>query len=282
MSYLTLAIVITLVTLFLFFFIREVMEFNSSVFPFFSRRNWRERVRRDLRIGEETWSNFTDSEKALFRDTYLHCMADDVEMVVSSGIRLRESGQDNSVKSCYSRFTLYRESSLVGRLEVAIGGDKKEWMESFVQSTCQMDQWLSNSSSYMMMRLCGKEDCGDVLRRWVLGGDLSSWELEKATRSIIRVELDCCRRSVEKIGRYGLDLDLDGYVKRSNSMIGFYGFARANRLWYNMAPNLVEKVWSRQYDVFLEEDDYLECRHCDVGLYHRHCILGLEFYGTIG
>jgi hypothetical protein len=84
--------------------------------------------------------------------------------------------------------------------------------------------------------------------------------IDNEIRTSIIVEVDCEKRTVEKIKKYGLDsiINIDEYIQKSNAYVLFYLWMRKNRKWYTIGkepyniPDVVS-VMPKTFDI-----DYTE------------------------
>jgi translation elongation factor EF-1beta len=94
-----------------------------------------------------------------------------------------------------------------------------------------MDQWIEKVPEWT-------ENAGmDNIEKW-LGGDnnVNMNNIDNEIRTSMIVEVDCERRTVEKIKKYGLQslINIDEYIKKSNAYVLFYLWMRKNRKWYTV------------------------------------------------
>jgi hypothetical protein len=106
-----------------------------------------------------------------------------------------------------------------------------------------MDQYISNSK-YWTARIKGKKEKYDALELYdqYIDGiiDLKEPVYNEVLKQVIGVELDCEKRSVKKLQKYDLGIDLDYYIKTANLYCWIYPYNMKTRNWINMA-RLVRK-----------------------------------------
>jgi hypothetical protein len=83
--------------------------------------------------------------------------------------------------------------------------------------------------------------------------ELSAAQKEAIIAKVQRVELDAEMRSVDKIKKYGLPLDVAYYTKRANAYVWFYRAVAKTRKWIT-APYNDQRVLALMPDHF--NNDY--------------------------
>lgn len=101
------------------------------------------------------------------------------------------------------------------------------FVRNFVHESCHMDQFLQNR--YLWDKC---EPGYNLFFDWIEEGTEYPVEvLDEAVHDIIRIELDCEKRSVDKIEKYNLPLDVKDYIKRANAYLYGYLFFRKHKIW---------------------------------------------------
>ncbi len=73
----------------------------------------------------------------------------------------------------------------------------------------------------------------DKMTDWLQGKDIRN--TDKYINAARDMELDNEKRSVQIIKDFGLDIDIDSYIKRANSYVYFYNWMKTTRRW--SSPN---------------------------------------------
>lgn len=109
-------------------------------------------------------------------------------------------------------------------LAVAMG--KPTAIEILVHEYSHMTQWLDGIDLW-------KKGCVGVTKidKWLSGKRISN--IDEAFDWAIALELDNEKRSVKNIKKFGLDVDVDLYVKKANSYLQFYLWMKTTRKWSN-------------------------------------------------
>lgn len=109
-------------------------------------------------------------------------------------------------------------------LAVAMG--KPTAMEILVHEYSHMTQWLDG------IDLWKKGSIGVTkIDKWLSGKRIA--DIEDAFDWAILLELDNEKRSVKNIKKFGLDIDVDLYIKKANSYLQFYLWMKETRKWSN-------------------------------------------------
>jgi hypothetical protein len=105
----------------------------------------------------------------------------------------------------------------------------------------------------------------------------SNQRLTKAINKIQEMELDCEKRSIDLIGRYGLEFDLSLMIQRANAYIWFYSVVQKLGRWYTTPPGMVEQIIKYMPKVFMcieyYRGDILETSDL-FKLYKKYCMKG--------
>lgn len=118
------------------------------------------------------------------------------------------------------------------------------FVRNFIHETCHMDQFLYNPY------LWSKCSPGyDVFFHWLETKSIYNREvIEEAMYDIIRLEKDCEFRSIAKIKKYALPIDIKDYIKRANAYLYGYLFFFEKRKWIPAVyqnPDILKHVPTR-------------------------------------
>lgn len=132
-------------------------------------------------------------------------------------------------------------------LELTVNTNKPilEWLPIFVHESCHMDQHIESAKPWLDLDVKG-HDATNLLDMW-LGHiiDLNAGQLETIVNKVLEMELDCEKRSVEKIKQYKLPLDIKEYVRKANAYMYFYRALMKTRKWTckEKSPYSIDDVW---------------------------------------
>jgi len=121
-------------------------------------------------------------------------------------------------------------------LAVATGDPDMIWEDvlgTYVHESCHMDQWILGSK-YWFDSL---GEAYEILQEYFDGKD--PLDIEWALDSIVMMEADCERRSVEKIKKYGLPVDVGRYSQLANGYLYFHSAILHYKKWYRRPPSTV-------------------------------------------
>ena len=147
-------------------------------------------------------------------------------------------------QKCSGLFTT--EDGGTGAIQVKLTKNNT-WLPILVHESCHMDQWYENCKEWKATMLSPDIDATIIIDYWLQGHvDLNKSQSTKVFDSVINMELDCEMRSVNKIIKYKLPIDITEYVKKANSYIYFYRVMQKERKWYNGSkkPYNLKNVWS--------------------------------------
>lgn len=125
---------------------------------------------------------------------------------------------------------------------VATGRSPKFWFSTFVHESCHMDQWIE--SIPIWNQKINSKDPLDLIDLWVTNEvSLDDKTLADAIDIALEIELDCEKRSVEKIKEYNLPIKIETYIKKSNAYVWSYRFLKETRNWDHTALYEIPAVW---------------------------------------
>jgi hypothetical protein len=155
-------------------------------------------------------------------------------------------------------------------LACAIGKPEKEWLEILVHESCHMDQWKEQSEIWNKIYENGT-DCDKGMDEWLNGKVFSREEYTHFVRTLQAVEIDCEKRSVEKINKFNLPIDCKNYIKRANSYLFFYTVMLFTHKWCDVAPYEIPDILEHMPDEFLSAEHYLTISPELLSLYQEKC-----------
>ena len=129
------------------------------------------------------------------------------------------------------RVSGYFEEGPGGNLICAIKKPFNEWFPIFVHESCHMDQWIENSLAWCGTTGPNDEDYTESFWDWLDGKDVPKASLDKSIRALQYLEEDCERRTVKKIKKYDLPIDIDDYIRHANLYIFSYQYMKETRKW---------------------------------------------------
>lgn len=226
-------------------------------------------IRKEIGIEKRIWNNLTNLEKKIVMDVYLKAKGHGVKFKISNGDRIQYCNSSLEVSGYFQGNDFGKEPEF----GIAVGRDKDDWFLIFLHESCHMDQWVEGCIEWKKgLYEWLKSDSYDMLEQWIGGRKMDNWEIEGIIQSCIDIELDCEKRTVEKIRRYGLnDINITEYIQKANSYISFYGMILKKRKWYKNPPYEQFDVWNKMPRIFLVRDKYLRVDENLYGLYEKHC-----------
>jgi len=146
---------------------------------------------------------------------------------------------------------------------LAVAMDRADWIEILAHEYCHLTQWVDGVDVW-------KKGCTGLVKmdNWMNGSRVR--DIKKYLGYVRDLELDNEKRAVTLIKKWGLDVDLDMYIKKANAYVQFYNYIYHTRKWSNPknSPysngNVVESMSnkfnmkysdmsSRVYKVFTQE-----------------------------
>ena len=197
--------------------------------------------------GEFNYGKLTESDitkiKVFIEDLKLYTKENNIKLILSpeKGVQFSEGGI-----LCNGYF-----DDITSTLACALGKDVSQWLVILLHESCHMDQWVEKVPEWT-------ENVGmDNIEKWLNGDDTVNMNnIDNEIRTSIIVEVDCEKRTVEKIKKYELDsiINIDEYIQKSNAYVLFYLWMRKNRKWYTIGkepyniPDVVN-VMPKTFDI---------------------------------
>ncbi len=128
-------------------------------------------------------------------------------------------------------------------LACAMGKDISYWLLILLHESSHMDQFLENDPAWTNNIGLVQTD------EWLAGKeDVDLNVIAEEIRTSIDIEVDCEKRTVEKIKKWSLDkiIDTEEYIQKSNAYILFYLWMKKNRSWYTIGkePYNIDEIVS--------------------------------------
>jgi len=164
-------------------------------------------------------------------DLVQHCIKSDVELKFLNKTKVPLNGL-----FCNGYFEGGEEK---GKLFIATKKPQIAWLPILVHESCHLDQWLENKKKF------NEGDGVELIDKWINGGKVNKTKLLAAIKLTKKVELDCEKRSVEKIKKYKLPINVETYIQMSNTYVYFYNWVLENRKWIKSEKTLfIKEIYS--------------------------------------
>ena len=123
-------------------------------------------------------------------------------------------------------------------MELAVATKRKisEWLPVIVHESCHLDQMIAGCDAWTK---CG--DAGEVIDDWLNGKDFTESRVKRAFKLTVDMELDCEKRTVDKIKEFGLPISTDSYIQSANLYMHFHNWCKINRKWVPKHKKLIQK-----------------------------------------
>lgn len=132
--------------------------------------------------------------------------------------------------------------------EIVIAKNNELWLGNLVHEFCHMQQWIEQSDIWRKEAEFGTY----TFDKWLMGRRVSN--LRKSVNNLIRLELDCERRAVDKIIKYDLPINVVTYIQRANEVLLYYRYLYETKAdWSNGNLAAFEKMPKR----FMSESYYI-------------------------
>ncbi len=120
-------------------------------------------------------------------------------------------------------------------MAISIGKPIDKWLNTLVHESCHFDQWVQKSLYWNNMKQYKPDACTQLFDYWVYGNKKISKETGIIMSNIMRdLELDCERRTIAKIKKYKLPIDIKEYAKGAGAYVMFYNYIAKHKKWYKI------------------------------------------------
>lgn len=213
---------------------------------------------------------------------------DDLPQVVHDFmVHVEHTADDNDIKLILKHADCVKMGSLKVNgyfcdtervLAVALGRRPKPkpistWLSTFVHESCHMDQSIEQCRVWThTIRGCIPSQIFDMWMSEVV--ELKPGMLNQMLMGVLNIELDCEKRSIKKIKKFKLPLDIVEYTQKANSYLYFYHMVAQRREWYHIGtePYNIPEVWQIMPTTF--NNDYTELPREYKKLFIEHCFRG--------
>ncbi len=148
-----------------------------------------------------------------------------VKIILGKGKKIRARGE-----KLYSAGYFSDSEGKCPILAVATGKPEEKWLPIFIHESCHLDQYLEDN--YMWQKF----GIGyDTFFNWLEGNiELDYDTLKKCCTDVIECELDCEKRSIKKIKKYGItSIKPSEYIKKANAYLYSIAYMMECRIWKN-------------------------------------------------
>lgn len=133
---------------------------------------------------------------------------------------------------------------------LAFANGHKDSLDLLIHESSHMDQWIEKLNLYVISK---KKDDDEVFDSWLAGKNFSKQKINATIGRIQAVELDCEKRSIKKIKKYKLPINVETYIKKANSYIFLYTLIKENRKWTKTPPYRIKKIVNLMPGKFLND-----------------------------
>jgi len=155
-------------------------------------------------------------------------------------------------------------------LVTAVKMSEDKWLSILVHESCHMDQWMENTNIWKLQN-SEYGDINSILDNRLKGDkNCTVKQFRDALNRCLRLELDCEKRSIKKIKKYNLAIDIKDYIKKANAYIFLYSVMGSTYKWCDTAPYKIEEIYKIMPDKFLRVKDYTHDKKM-LDLYKMYC-----------
>lgn len=136
---------------------------------------------------------------------------------------------DKSIHFAPQRYLMIGGVSCVGwadhvGVKIATGNEKREWLSWFVHETCHLDQIADRPLWYET-----SVDAISKFEEWLAGRRVN--DINSIVKKCIKLEHDCEQRTIRKIHRFKLPINVKTYAQKANAYLLGYYQSGVDRQW---------------------------------------------------
>jgi hypothetical protein len=194
------------------------------------------------------------------------CKENNIDIILSEDTHVDYPNSDMRVNG-------YFTDKPTPRLATAIGKPEEQWVEILIHESSHMDQYLENIDAWKNLFVTEDKDATDLMDEWLSSKiELDDEELNRIIGLSQNIELDCEKRSIEKIKKYGISVDVDKYIQKANAYVYFYSIIKKYRKWYKPGkePYNTIEVYEKLPNHF--DNDYENIPMEIEELYVKYCL----------
>lgn len=204
-------------------------------------------------------------------------LGDIAEKCITNGIKLEISPTPTVIYAgdsveCSGYFQGDLDKTKTDILAFGTGKPAEEWLVIALHESSHMDQFLEQSKSWTDCVYPDHQDASDLYFDWLNDENSVAYPIEEIATKTLMVELDCERRTLDKLYRYGLDdyINTTEYIQRSNSYVYLYLYMIESRRWVSgdRAPYKIDDIWKNAPTTF--NGDYTTIPEALLAAYRRN------------
>ena len=149
----------------------------------------------------------------------------------------------------------------------------EDWITILAHESSHMDQSVENSDVWKKLvdSRIGTKDVYDFIDEWINGKEFTQNQLDTFFKIAINTELDCEKRTVEKLKKYELPVNIEEYIQNANAYVYFYLIIQKYRKWYiaGKEPYRIKEITSEMptnfnndYNILPENLEKLYVKYC--------------------
>lgn len=147
----------------------------------------------------------------------------------------------------------YFDSSLkrkTGELAVGTARSINTWLPVLVHESCHLDQWAEKTDLWKE----SENMYYNIFDDWLMGKKCNVKKAYQCIDTLKNLELDCEKRTIAKIQKYKLPIDIKECIQKANCYIFFYNRLKTTRKWVEgdlYKPEILSVIktdWYESYD----------------------------------
>lgn len=173
---------------------------------------------------------------------------------------------------CSGYFQADADRTKTDILAFGTGKPIDEWLVVALHEASHMDQFLEQVPAWTDCMYPDNKDASDLYFDWLADETSVSYPIDDIAAKSLMVELDCERRTLQKLYKYGLDdyINPIEYVQKSNSYVYLYLYMKESRRWVSgdKAPYRIDDIWKNCPTTF--DGDYTVIPEALLAAYRRN------------
>jgi hypothetical protein len=127
------------------------------------------------------------------------------------------------------------------------------WLGVLVHESCHLDQYIDDNAWF---KKCNEDT--QKFNDWLSNPKNDLENTKDILSGTVGLELDCEKRSLQKIKEYNLPIDIEMYTKEANEYLFSYIKSLKTKKWDDGSEPIDKRVRESMPDHLLELEDYLK------------------------
>ena len=152
-------------------------------------------------------------------------------------------------------------------IHVSMNVSQENWLGTLTHEYCHMLQWIEKCSEYEKFYITSNVDAGILIDMWLDNEiEFTDEQKSKYINAMIDIELDCEKRTVELIKKFGLPIKPRTYIKKANVYLRYLKVMAQQRKWTKKIITIA-RIWRKMPSNFKKLDYHKDASFEELALF---------------